>query len=84
MIPNLWNGALCLCLALCVGCSTVPVVMACPPIPAALTVPCQAPARPIETNGDLALAYVEARACLREESLKLAAVRELADCRVKP
>jgi len=28
------------------------------------------------------MAFVEARACLREEWLKLAAVRELADCRL--
>jgi hypothetical protein len=29
------------------------------------------------------MAFVEARACLREEWLKLAAVAEMADCRVK-
>jgi len=29
------------------------------------------------------MAFVEARACLREEWLKLAAIGELADCRVR-
>jgi hypothetical protein len=29
------------------------------------------------------MGFVEARACLREEHLKLAAVRELADCRAR-
>ena len=57
--------------------------MQCPPIPSAILEPCYPPPRDIQTNGDLAMAYVETRACLREEWLKLATVRELADCRVR-
>jgi hypothetical protein len=57
--------------------------MQCPAIPKSILEPCHPPDREIATNGDLAMAFVEARACLREEWLKLAAVAEMADCRVR-
>lgn len=57
------------------------MVQQCPPIPAALTEPCRPPARALETNGDLARALVDATECIDEAALKMAAIRELADCR---
>lgn len=66
------------------GCrSTPPVVMLCPPIPESLTLPCETAGREIVTNGDLARAYVEAEGCRREDAVRLKAIRELADCRVR-
>ena len=80
MTPRAAIGLLCLSLMLS-GCSSAPVVLSCPPIPKAILEPCQPPAREIATNGDLALAYVETLACLREDRIKLAAIKALADCR---
>jgi len=36
----------------------------------------------MKTNGDLARAYLDALYCLREDSIKLEAVGELAVCRL--
>jgi len=48
-----------------------------------LTTPCEIPDREIETNADLARAYVEAQGCRREDAVRLNAIREMADCRVR-
>ena len=83
MTRSLRTGLLCLSLLPLAGCFTPTVVMTCPPIPAALTEACPVTDRQIATNGDLADAYLEARGCLREERLKLAAIKALADCRTQ-
>ena len=63
------------------ACAAPSVILQCPPIPASLTVQCEPDPRPLETNGDLARAYMDARECVALSNLRLAAVRELADCR---
>lgn len=57
------------------------MILQCPPIPASLTVQCEPEPRPLETNGDLARAYMDARECVALSNLRLAAVRELSGCR---
>ena len=79
MIRLLATGLASLFLTGCAGRSVV--IQQCPPIPAALTEPCRPPARALETNGDLARAYLDAVECVDESALKLGAIRELADCR---
>jgi len=59
------------------------VVKQCPPIPDILTAPCVPPPPRFDTNGDLARAYLDATACLREDAVKLEAIRSLAGCRVE-
>lgn len=82
-LPTAVLGAILLCLTAS-GCrSTPPVILQCPPIPNSLTVPCQPLERELVTNADLARAYVESESCRREDGVKLAAIRELAGCRVK-
>lgn len=71
------TGLLSLCLDGCVR----HFVVECPPIPAVLTEPCALPDSSLQTNGDLAQALLEARSCLREERVKLAAIEALAACR---
>jgi hypothetical protein len=80
MNPRAAIGALCACLTLS-ACSSPTILLQCPAIPKSILAPCHPPDREIATNGDLAMAFVEARACLREEWLKLAAVAEMAECR---
>jgi len=74
-------GLVSLCLT---GCDRLFLRVECPAIPAILTEPCQLPANPLETNGDLSRAVLEARVCLREEQIKLAAIASLASCRGTP
>jgi hypothetical protein len=66
------------------GCATPSVILQCPPIPASLTTPCEPEPRPLETNGDLARAYMDARECVALSNLRLAVIRELSDCREQP
>lgn len=73
------TGLASLFLAGCAG--RLVVIEQCPAIPVALTEPCQPPARALDTNGDLARAYLDAVECIDEAALKMAAIRELADCR---
>lgn len=59
-------------------------VEVCPEIPAILTAACSdcLPDDPAPTtNGQLAEAWMACRSCVAEDRLKLAAVRELAECR---
>ena len=63
------------------ACASRSIVLQCPPIPAVLTERCEPEPRSLETNGDLARAYVDARECVALSNLRLDAVRELADCR---
>lgn len=81
MIPLLATGLASLSLTAC-G-SRLVVIEQCPAIPVALTEPCQPPARALDTNGDLARAYLDAVECVDESSLKLRAIRELAACRLQ-
>ncbi len=76
-------GAMFVFLTLC-GCRSVaPIILQCPAIPESLTTACETPDTDLETNADLARAYVEAEGCRREDRVKLEAIRELADCRVE-
>ncbi len=68
------------------GCRSSPPiqVVTCPGIPASLTRDCgrcladdPTPA----TNGELAEAWMDCRQCVAEQRIRLAAVRELAECR---
>lgn len=72
-------GIASLCQIACAGRS---VILTCPPIPASLTTPCEPEPRSLDTNGDLARAYMDARECVALSNLRLKAVRELADCRL--
>lgn len=63
------------------GCRSAPVILQCPPIPDAITRPCDLSARELVTNLDLARAYLDARGCVTELEIRLQAVRALADCR---
>jgi hypothetical protein len=64
----------------CAGRSVI--VETCPPIPDYLTSECVVPERSLQTNGDLARAYLDATECLDEANLKLRSVRSLASCRL--
>jgi hypothetical protein len=57
------------------------IVESCPPIPDFLTAECVVPERSLQTNGELARAYLDTTECLGEANLKLRAVRSLASCR---
>jgi hypothetical protein len=59
------------------------IVETCPAIPDSLTEECLVPDRPLETNGELARAYLDATECLDQANLKLRAVRSLASCRTR-
>ena len=68
------------------GCRAGPhiEVVTCASIPASLTRDCGRclPDDPTPaTNGELAEAWMDCRSCVNEDRLKLAAVRELAECR---
>ena len=80
-IPLLVTGVASLFLTACAP--RLVVIEQCPPIPVALTEPCQPPARALDTNGDLARAYLDAVECVDESALKLRAIRELAACRLQ-
>lgn len=71
------------CLVLSACNSRPPLVQACPKIPVPLTEPCKTEWRELTTNADLARAFLDAHYCLREDELKLAAIRELAECRIE-
>lgn len=58
------------------------IVEICPPIPDFLTEECVVPERSLQTNGELARAYIDTTECLGEANLKLRAVRSLASCRL--
>ena len=69
------------------GCQSAPSVrvVTCPPIPASLTRDCgrcladdPTPA----TNGELAEAWMDCRACVFEFRIRMSAVRELSACRI--
>lgn len=64
----------------CAGRSVI--VETCPAIPDSLTEECVVPERSLQTNGDLARAYLDATECLDQANLKLRAVRSLATCRL--
>ena len=80
-IPLLVTGVASLFLTACAP--RLVVIEQCPAIPVALTETCQPPARAMDTNGDLARAYLDAVECVDESSLKLRAIRELAACRLQ-
>ena len=74
------SGLLCVSLT---GCATPSVVQQCPPIPVVLTEPCQLTEPRLETNADLALAYLDALECISATHDKLRAIRDISSCRVK-
>lgn len=80
-IPLLVTGVASLFLTACAP--RLVVIEQCPAIPVALTEPCQPPARALDTNGDLARAYLDALECVDESTLKLQAIKELAACRLQ-
>lgn len=53
------------------------VIEKCPPIPVVLTEVCTPAARAIETNADLARAYIDALECVDEQNLKLRTIAAL-------
>ncbi len=74
------SGVLCVFLT---GCATPSVVQQCPPIPVVLTEPCDLQEPKLETNADLALAYLDALQCISATHDKLRAIRDIASCRAK-
>ena len=76
----------CLTALMLVACQSAPrvQVVTCPAIPASLTRECGRclPDDPTPaTNGELAEAWLDCRQCVAEQRIRLAAVRELAECR---
>ena len=72
---------------LAAGCRSLPapvIVRECPPLPDLLTASCFLAAPAPVTNGQLAEQWIGYRACAQEQSIKLAVVRELAGCRLRP
>jgi len=56
----------------------------CPPIPPSLTSDCFVEQPIPRLNGELAEQWIDLRACAAEQSVKLKAIAELADCRLSP
>lgn len=80
-------GAVSLSVALLVACQPRPSiqVVTCPSIPASLVRDCGRclPDDPTPaTNGELAESWMDCRQCVAEQRIRLAAVAELAECRV--
>jgi hypothetical protein len=58
-------------------------VQQCPPIPVVLTEPCDLQTPKLDTNADLALAYIDALQCISATHDKLRAIRDISLCRAK-